>query len=145
MITLDLTPDQGKLLHNTKPGDKISLKLHTGEVFVAQQTETRQQIIERKFSPLIGQPITVTDAANKYNVHRDTVLVWVKNRYVTALKHGGRGSRMELDEADIAYCAEIHHKRGGISGAPLLDDDGLPYELKHPDLSKYRQKRRKTT
>jgi hypothetical protein len=48
---------------------------------------------------------------------------------------------MELDEAEVAYCAEIYHARNGISGVPLLDEDGLAYQLKHPELSEYRRKR----
>ena len=53
---------------------------------------------------------------------------------------------MKLDEAEVAYCAEIYHERkaAGIrSGAPLLDEDGLPYELKHPELSAYRCRKRR--
>ena len=53
---------------------------------------------------------------------------------------------MELNEADVAYCAEIYHERKANKigfRAPLLDEAGLPYQLKHPKLAKYRLKKRK--
>ena len=52
-----------------------------------------------------------------------------------------------LDEADIAYCAAIHtvRKQAGIrTGFPLLDENGRPGLLKHPNLSRYRREQRKT-
>jgi hypothetical protein len=57
----------------------------------------------------------------------------------------GRGSRMYLDEADVAYCAcvqALRQRARVYAGAPLLDDEGRPYLLKHPKLSQVRRQRR---
>lgn len=120
-------------------GAKITVELPNGqkETYVKA---TKQQIIQQNYGNLIGQPITVTDAAEKYKVQRRLILEWKQIGYVAVIKDG---YKMELDEADVAYCAGIHHKRNGISGAPLLDGDGLPYMLRRPDLSEYRAKKRK--
>ena len=87
----------------------------------ASDINTRLRAIKRKdFEHLRGQAITVTEAAEKYEIHRDTILEWTK-RYINILKSG---YRMELNEADVAYCVEIHRIRKQIGirfGAPLLD------------------------
>ncbi len=89
------------------------------------------------FEHLRGNPITVSEAAKKYNVHRRTISGWVKQRYIAVLKPG---YRMELDEGDVAYCAAIHAVRKKYnSRAPLLKEDGRPYLLINPDLAKARR------
>ncbi len=96
------------------------------------------------FKHLKGQGITVSEAARKYDVNRSTILKWTKQQYIAILKPG---YRMELDEADVAYCATIHairRKTGVRFGAPLLDETGMPYLLKHPALSRYRREQKKT-
>lgn len=123
-----------------------AVQLPSGELLVAADNgslpKTKEQIIQEKYTHLRQQPITVTDAADKYDLHRDTVLEWVKKDYITSLKQGGRGSRMELDEAEVAYCAKIYHERGGKRGVRLFDENGNPYQLKHPQLARYRRKQR---
>ncbi len=91
------------------------------------------------FAHLKGQGITLTEAAEKYNVSRETIWVWTKKKYIIVISSG---YRMEIDEADVAYCAEVYHTRKDIGvryGAPLLDKRGMPYLLKHPALSRYRR------
>ena len=136
--------DLKKLLNSLPAGAKITIETPEGDVIV-QQTPTKADIINTNYAGLVGAAITVTDAAEKYDVGRRTILEWKKNGYITVLKDG---YRMELDEADVAYCAGIYNERteAGIGyGAPLLDDAGLPYQLKRPGLAKYRKKRRKET
>lgn len=107
-----------------------------------QVMPTKEDLLDKS---LIGQSITVTEAATKYNVNRDTILTWKKRGIVSVLKDG---YRLEIDEADVAYCATIFHERkqNGIGfRAPLLTNDGLPYELKHVKLAQYRRKKRLNT
>jgi len=69
-------------------------------------------------------------------------LEWKNKGYLRVLKPG---YRMQIDESDIAYCAEIYHRRKerGIGfRAPLLDSEGLPYQLKHPKLAEYRKRKK---
>lgn len=106
-------------------------------------TSSKQELIKQKYPALVGQAITVTEAANKYAINRDTILEWVNKGYLAVITSG---YRMTIDNADVAYCAEVYHARKragfGFSGAaPLLDEHGLPYTIKHPDLSAYRRRR----
>ena len=120
-----------------------AVQLPSGELLVIADKnslpKTKAQIIEEQFSHLRGQSITVSDAAEDYDLHRDTVLLWTKKGYITPLKQGGRGSRMELDKAEVAYCAKIYHERKGKRGVRLFDEHGNPYQLKHPQLAKKRR------
>ena len=127
-----------------------AVQLPSGEVLVSAETngyepKTKQEIIAKKFAHLQGELISVTEAAEAYEVPRNTILEWVKRNYIAAIKPG---YRMELDEADVAYCAEIYKKKmkeydGQLRGVNIFDEDGNPYELMHPNLSqKRRQKKR---
>lgn len=128
-----------------------AVQLPSGELLVAakdngkngQNWKAKEEIIAEEFAHLRVKPITVTEAAENYGLHRDTVLEWTKKGYITSLKQGGRGSRMELDEADVAYCAKIYYEQGGKRGVRLFDEYGNPYQLKHPQLSKHRRKQQK--
>ncbi len=108
--------------------------------------QTKDEIIAAKFAHLGNQSITLTEAAKKYDIPRGTLQTWVyRNRYITP-SHPDNYPVL-FNEAEIAYCADIYHERKqagtGFHGAPLLDEDGLPYELKHPDLAQYRHRKRK--
>jgi hypothetical protein len=127
-----------------------AVRLPSGELLVSAengQHKTKEDIINDKFAHLRGQVITVTEAAEKYGekcgFHRNTILEWVKHEYITVHKPG---YRMELDEADVAYCADVYRQRkkaGGTRGVPLLDEKGLPYELKSPEMAQYRRHQRR--
>jgi hypothetical protein len=114
----------------------------------AKQTKTKEQIIAEKFGHLQNNPITVSEAEAKYSLQNMTIRRWIAKGYIEVLEDN---YPIKIHEAEVAYCASIYHqrqKKGVRSGAPLLDENGLPYELKHPELSEYRRlkrrKRRKT-
>lgn len=123
---------------NASPGDIITVINDSSgkeQVFVVPK---REDFLDKN---LIGVAITVSDAAKKYDVNRFTILTWVKRKLIRVLKDG---YRTEIDEADAAYCAKVYHDRQKVGirfGAPLLNEDGQPYMLKHPELSEYRRKR----
>lgn len=76
-----------------------AVRLPSGELLVSAengQPKSKEDILTKEFPGLLGQSITVTEAATKYKLRRNTIIEWVKKEYVTALKQGGRGSRMEL-------------------------------------------------
>jgi hypothetical protein len=150
-LPLSEAADTYKLSENVltqliQTGKIEAVRLPSGELLVpasnGSDLRSKHNVINQKFRDLCGKPITVTEAAEKYDLHRDTVLEWKKREYITVLKSG---YRMELDEAEVAYCAEIYHQRqttGGTRGVPLLDENGLPYQLKYPDLAKRRRYQR---
>ncbi len=122
----------------------IKIELPTGETMLADVEaiqKTKEEIIMDKWPALVGRSITVTDAAKQYNIVRTTIIRWKEKGYLKVIEGG---YKMLLDESHIAYCADIYHRRqaaGVRSGPPLLDDNGLPYELKHPKLSEYRKRK----
>jgi len=125
-------------------------QLPSGELLVSDdglnQTKTKEQIIGERFAHLQGKLITISEASDKYSVPRKTIEAWVyRNRYICIADDTSYPKR--IDEAEVAYCAEVYHTRQhqGIShGIPLLDEDGLPIlGLKRPELSDYRRKKRR--
>ena len=120
-----------------------AVQLSSGELLVTADIisppQTKEQLVTEKYSHLSGQRITVSDAAEKYSVDRRNLLNWKSKGYIAVLKPG---YQMELDEAEVAYCVDVFQKQqeAGIKyGTPLFDENGLPYKLKHPDLSKRRK------
>jgi len=130
-------------LRDLPPGGKVDVTLLTGEQFTVVQ-QTKQQILEEKYPDLIGQPITLTEAADKYGVPRRTIEAWFnRSKYITPLDQNEYPFR--FDEAEISYLVDIYRvRRAKRSKAPLLDDNGLPYQIQHPKLAEYRRRRRDT-
>lgn len=126
-----------------------------GALPVAVAEDTRQppdddinarlrQIGREDFAHLEGRPITVSEAAKKYRVPVSTLHRWLERGYISALNNeSGRGRRKILDEATVAYCAEIYHVRKPYNSlAPLLDQQGNPYLLKYPELAQKRRQQK---
>lgn len=131
-----------KLLSQLPVSSTIELqKLPDNRVIVTNNGhQTKTEIVQERFSNLVGSEITVSEAAKKYNLHRNTILKWAKLDYVKVVKGG---YRMTLDEADIAYCHYVYQRRkerGITRGTPLLRRDASPYDtLKHPSIAKLRK------
>jgi hypothetical protein len=138
------------LLEQVESGSIIPARLPNGEMLVAEsdvdpKAKTKEQLIDERYSELIKQPITISEAEKKYNVLGRTIRFWVSLGYINTINDS---YPMRLDEAEVAYCTEIFHERqkSGIgSGAPLLDENGLRYELKRPELSEYRRRKGRTS
>jgi excisionase family DNA binding protein len=128
------------LLSNTSDSAKINISHSPGKDMIT--VSSKQELINQKFPALIGQDITVTEAAKKYAINRRTILEWITKGYIKVIKSG---YQMTIDNADMAYCADVYlqRKNNGIGfGLPLLDENGLPYTIKHPNLSAYRRRRK---
>ena len=98
------------------------------------------------FKPhLEGKPITITEAAVKYEIRPATLRKWLHKGLVRELDKGKRGVKF-LNERDVAYLARLYHIRREehtLSGRPLAWREGNrlhPYLLKHPTLSVYRRR-----
>ena len=144
---------EAELRSRVESGTIAAGKLPDGEIVVSITTKeddinARLSAIKREdFKHLRGNPITVSEAAKKYGEKYGVKLIgqtirdWVKRGYIQTLRESsGRGSYMELDEADVAYCAAIHAVRKQYkTRAPLLKEDGSPYLLMHPNLAKARR------
>ena len=135
------TAEAVSLLSNLPKSAKLELTHTTAGIQLTEQ-RTKQQILEEKYPDLIGQPITLTEAAEKYGVGRATIESWhYKSGYIAPIDNDSYPKF--FDEAEIAYLADIHkHRRAQRSRAPLLDDNGLPYQIKDPErAAKVRQQR----
>ena len=132
-----------KLLKRFPRGAKISIELPTGEkLTVNKKPQTKQDIINENYAKLIDVPITLSDAAEKYNVPRKNIANWVKRGYISIITSG---YGMTVNESEVAYCVNVYRqKKGSGMGfrGPLLDKNGLPYQLKHPVLSQQRKKKK---
>lgn len=133
-----------KVLSSAPDDAKIDIDQPTTGKTMITVTMTKDDLIKQNYAHLVGNPITVNNAIEKYRIPQTTILKWKNIGYITVIKPG---YKMTIDEADMAYCAEAYHARRnagfGFGGtAKLLDENGLPYQLKHPDLAKYRRNRK---
>jgi len=105
-------------------------------------TELQPDELRDKFKKLAGHPITVTDAAQKYDVPHQTILEWIA-RYPNQLRVIKSGYRMTLDEQDLAVCVTIYRQHKKVrTVAPLFDEVGRPYQLKRPEIAAYRKRKK---
>jgi hypothetical protein len=117
----------------------IKANVHRGVVLIPE-SEVKQTITREQFAELKGTPITMAEASKKYSVPYSTLIGWVHNKLgiITIIKSG---YGMQIDEADVAYCAAVYKARGRSSR--LFDQAGRPYQLKRPEVAAYRQRKAK--
>jgi hypothetical protein len=122
-----------------------AVQLPSGEVLVSAesngyQSKTKEQIIGAKFAHLRGQTITPYAAQKKYDgIHRNNFINWARSGYIKIHQEADR--LIELDEADVAYCAYIYKQKkeeygGSLAGVTIFDDKGNPYQLKYEELAR---------
>lgn len=111
--------------------------LPNGEIGVSESAiptppTPKEQLPEyKKYKHLKGVPIWISEAARKYEVSTQTISQWASAGYIKKL--GMNGNRVLVDEADMAYCAEIYRQRKG-QGKWLFNRDGTPYRPKTGQL-----------
>jgi predicted site-specific integrase-resolvase len=113
-------------------------QLPTGEILVsekdasAQKPTPKEELPEyQKYAHLKGVSIWLSEAARTYRIPLVTISQWVKKGVIKSL--GMEGNKVLLDGADVAYCAEIYHRREG-QGKWLFNRDGTPYKPKTGSL-----------
>jgi hypothetical protein len=116
--------------------------LPSGELFVSDdglnEAKTKEQIIEEKFGHLRGKTVSARAASQKYGISHKTFIRWARAGYIRILREEDR--LLELDAADVAYCAFVHATKkqeygGTVSGVRIFDEEGNPYRVKYPELS----------
>ncbi len=123
---------------------KIRAGVVAGEMIVSEEEVQKRAERERdpgtrkedlpeyqKHSSKKGVGIGFTEAIEKYEVNLSTLYRWYKKGYVKEVKRekGLGGEKIYLDEADVAYCAEVFKSRGG-QGKRVFDKKGLPITSK---------------
>lgn len=86
----------------------------------------------KKHAHLKGTTIWISEAARKYGIASPTIAIWVQRGIIETLGH--EKNRRLIDEADVAYCAEVYRKRKG-QGKWLFNPDGTPYKPKTVPLA----------
>jgi len=122
---------------------KIRAGVVAGEMVVSED-EVRSEAIQekglrkedlpeyQKHAHLKGQAIWISKASRDYQIPHPTILKWVRAGIIRTL--GREANRLLVDEADVAYCAEIYRKRGK-PGRVLFNPDGTPYKPKTGPLA----------
>ncbi|MCG3210929.1 MAG: hypothetical protein FOGNACKC_04565 [Anaerolineae bacterium] len=130
------------LLQNLPPGVKVDVNFTPDGAITFTVQQTKEQILKEKYGHLLGKKLSLTEAAKKYNVPRGTLLSWVY--YTNYLSPVDSDAYPKLfNEAEVAYLVDIYEERRRVgSKALLVDDDGLPYEFKHPNLAEYRRNKK---
>ncbi|MCB0196001.1 MAG: hypothetical protein KDJ65_28880 [Anaerolineae bacterium] len=134
-------PPNAKIELETKSNGEINVGIVVEEVVVNGNCQTKEDILQEEYSNLLNGWLTLTEAAKKYRVPRATLESWIyRSNYI----QNTRGSYpMTVNEAEVAYCVDIYRERKETgSKAPLLDEMGLPYELKHPSIARYRRRKK---
>ncbi len=125
-----------------------AVQLPTGELLVAaekngQKPKSKEEIIAEKFAHLREQPISASEASRKYSeiygisISNQLFSRWGQIGHITVLE---RGYRLQLDEAEVAYCAEIYAQKykeyeGKMAGVRIFDENGNPYQLKYREVA----------
>jgi hypothetical protein len=122
----------------------------SGEILVVadkngtrQEPQTKEEIIAKKYAHLKGEKISVSEASRKYSkIHGITISHpnfsrWAKAGYIQVIK---RGYRLQMNEADVAYCAEVYARKykeynAQMVGVRIFDEDGNPYQVKYPEVA----------
>ncbi len=126
-----LKMDEAQLRTMIQAGRIKGAILPTGEIGVSESViptppTPKEQLPEyMKHQHLKGVPIWLSEAARKYDIAQVTINQWRAKGYIKTL--GMDRNRVLVDEADVAYCAEIYHQRGG-QGKWLFNPDGTPYQ-----------------
>ena len=136
----------------------IETREEAGETLVAvdksgngSKAQTKEEIIAAKFAELQGLPISASKASRKYSEIYGMQLSqvqfsrWAKSEIVEVLD---RGYKIELNEADVAYCACVFAQKyrqynGQLRGVSIFDESGNPYIVKYPDIAEERRSQRR--
>lgn len=81
----------------------------------------------KKHAHLAGKGISMRQASQQYGIPHQTISRWVDKGYIKVINHEGRA--VLIDEADMAYCAEIYKANPG-QGKWLFTQNGKPYTKK---------------
>ena len=134
------------LFERIKSGRIASAKLPSGELLVAENDVDPSLNIRREdFEHLRGKPIGVAEAGRKYGVINTTLSKWTRTGYIKVLVEAkSRGQKKLIDEADVAYCAAVYKAKcefydGRMAGVTIFDENGDPYQAKHPEVAAYKR------
>jgi predicted site-specific integrase-resolvase len=104
------------------------------DVSQTQKTMARRDRLWRRVRHLDGKPIGINEACDKYGFAPGSLYRWIKKDYIRVLKDqrgGGRGRKRLVNEADVAYAAEVARIRGQTPGRAIFVSDYTPPHLQN--------------
>ena len=121
---------------------KIRAGVVAGEMVVSEE-EVRGEAIQEKglrkedlpewkqYAHLNGKGIGLSEAAGKYNVNLPTIYRWYKSGFIKEIgrKTVRGGTKILLNEADVAYCAFVYQSSRWSQGKRVFGKNGLPYVI----------------
>ena len=94
------------------------------EASVRELTPKEQLPENTRQASLKNTSIWISNAARKYDIPNPTIVRCVSKGIIRRL--GTDKNKVLIDQADMAYCAEIYHAHRG-QGKRLFNIDGTPY------------------
>jgi predicted site-specific integrase-resolvase len=132
--------DPGVLTRMIEDG-RIDAVRTNGDIAVAEEdvdrtrkTMSKRDELWRRVRHLDGRPIGIRAACNEYGFSTSSLYRWIERDYVRILKDqrgGGRGRKRALNEADVAYAAEVAKIRGKTPGRAIFTSDYTPPHLEN--------------
>ena len=95
----------------------------------SSESKVSAEEIWERVAHLAGEGIGVERACEKYDLSVSSMYAWIEKGYVRVLKNrrgGGRGIKRLLNEADVAYIAEVADIRGRRQGREIITSDFIP-------------------
>ena len=118
------------VLHQRIASGKLRAAMVSGDLVVSETDlvddlprDQRPEYI--KHAHLKGIGIGLREASRKYGVTSPSISRWVKRGLIAVIGKAG-AQKLLLDEADVAYCAEIYQSNQG-QGRWVFNDNGTPY------------------
>lgn len=105
------------LLHQLVQSGKLKASMmSTGQIVVSKEElqgqlprELREEY--KRYAHLAGHGISMRQASLEYSVPHQTISRWVDKGYIQVI--GDKGKAVLIDQADVAYCAEVYHQNPG--------------------------------
>jgi hypothetical protein len=89
--------------------DTMTVQTEGGLLRMTVTEQVEKHVDIKSFTPdpeLVGEPIRVTEAAEKYGITQQTLSNWAKRGMITVINQAPR--LLELDEASVARAAAIY-------------------------------------
>jgi predicted site-specific integrase-resolvase len=102
------------------------------DVSKTQETMAKRDELWRRVQHLDGKPIGINEACDKYDFAPSSLYRWIDKGYIRVLEDqrgGGRGRKRLLNEADVAYAAEIADLRGRSPGRAIFVSGYTPLHM----------------
>jgi predicted site-specific integrase-resolvase len=121
----------GKIKAVQLPDGDMIVSENELEFPVIKTKEELQAYKEQHYADLAGKTTWISKAARDYSINHATIVRWVRAGYIQEL--GKEKNRRLISKQDVAFYATLH-KKFGMKGRKLFDQNGLPQRPK-PSIS----------